>query len=108
MNVFKKILQVIAKLAIALMKDEQIVAMICQKQAKILQSPKSQKAKSKALKVIAKVNTTAKVTAAYADAIATVTESPSATTFIESGSRLLSAWSKQEKTPKDSAKVMDI
>ena len=108
MNVFKKILQTIVKLALALLKDETGVAMICQKQAKILQSPKSKKAKAKALKVIARVNTTAKVTRNYADAVAIATESPSATTFIEAGSRLLSAWSKQEKTPKQAAKVMDI
>jgi len=108
MNVFKKILQTIVKLALVLLSDETVVAMICQKQAKILKSGKSAAVKSKALKVIAKINTTAKVTSTYADAIAVVTDKPSAATILEAGSRLLGAWVKQEPTPEQSAKILEL
>jgi len=108
MKTFKKILRAVVSLFLVLVKDETIVAMVCAKQAKILKSPKNQQALAKALKVIAKINTTAKVTSTYADAIAVVTDKPSAATILEAGSRLLGAWVKQEPTPEQSAKILEL
>ena len=108
MNTFKKILALLARLALTLLKDETVVAMICAKQAKLLSAGKSAKTMAKAFKIITRIHTAAGVTRTYANAIESATGLPSSSTVVEAGSRLLSAWAKGEKTPEAAAKVLEI